>query len=559
MGLLDYILPSRIRKRAEDQVVNSLEIREREQQLRSKEITSALVKRHLLSATEDRRRPNWNALSLAADPETLNLLPMIRSRARLLADNDPKASGLIHKEKTNTIGPRFTVQAHVPAQLRRDLEIDEVRSKELTVRAEEFWNERIARDGNMDYDWRRFRSYMMYTRLKYRHFRVDGAVFVRYLFKKNRSIPFAARIIEPECIGTPPGLQGDPLVKGGLEFRKDGELRGFWVCVQHPGELLGGSSDYEFVPVRNEFGLPQMVMFFNPNRETSSRELPWLQSVLTLMNDSADYKDSELQRKKKEADIAHYITLNDPDAMQAEFESDSFGNSGTTKTGQRSQIDSPKNEVYYLEKNEGIKVVDPKRPGAIYKPFLQSIDRDIGMGVGRSFERVSNDYGAANFSATRVSGIEDFVEYETAFTEFAEVCLQADWEWAMWALALESGEPLFRSIRSSWQRYIKPSWDPMKDANAQGERLENKVLSLVEECAALGKKWETVQDNHLLVEQREQQRRQVMGMSPVPAEASLDDVLDKKLKKTLKDSIPAAADDDGVNVNTKPNSEPDNE
>lgn len=531
MGILDKLLPGRARKAKRLEEERGLELREREQRIK----VGDMMIRHLTAASESRRRPGWDTFSLSADAEVLHLLPILRSRARLMADNDAKAGGLIHKEITNTIGPRFTVQAKVPGHVKRKYGLTDQACAEMVVRAEEYFRDRVANPSSRDFDWKRMRIFHSYIRLMFRHFKTDGGLFVRYMFKTGRSIPFSARIVEPECIGTPPQFSGDPRVVGGLRFSADYELEGFYVALAHPGGIGSVANGYEFVPVRNAFGLPQMVFHFDPHRETSTREIPWLHKVLVLLNDVADYKDSELQRKKLEACIGVFVKLNDPDAVKSMLEVDSDFSDGSSSSTGRSSVDWPKNQIHYLEKNESIETVDPNRPGNQYVPFLDSHDRDIGNGIGRSFERVSNNYGAANFSATRVSGIEDYVEHETEFRLFAPSVFTPIWDWSMWALSLEEGNPLYRFVECEWQRYIKPSWDPESDADAASERLANGTSDRYEEAAMRGRDVEDVIRASVRAEVFERDERARAGLPDKTETApTLDSAVDEKIGTALQ-------------------------
>jgi len=507
MGLFDFLNTSKVRSKIKKEVLQSLDVREREQRM----VAQNFIMRHFQSSNESRRRPGWDMFSLSADAELLHVLPTMRARSRLLVDNDAKAGGLVLKEISNVIGPSISVQAKIPPSYLKAQPLQSERVKDVIDNAEYFWREKVAKAGSKDLDWRRTRTFLQYMRLAFRHAKVDGGVFLRFSGAVGRSIPFQCRIIEPECIGTPPSLQNRDNIVGGIQFKSSGELDGYWVAMKHPYGLAG-SIEYEFVSARNEFGLPQMVFFFDPHRESASREIPWLQRALVLLNDVADYKDSELQRKKLEADIAWFFKLNNPDKAQTTMEGDTAFGGDNTNTSKRSTVANPKRLVHYLEQNEDLQVVNSDRPGANYEKFLISHDRDIGLGIGRSFERVSNNYGAANFSATRVSGIEDFVEYEIEFNLFAESILTPIWEWAMWALSMSLGDPVYRQVEPRWQRYVKPSWDPNNDADAAVKRMEGNVQSVVEEAGKIGADWETVQDNKLKAELREQEERKRLGL-----------------------------------------------
>lgn len=370
-------------------------------------------------------------------------------------------------------------------------------------------------------------------RLAYRHYKVDGECFVRFAYAEGRSIPFRMQIIEPECVGNPPGKQSAANIRNGLQFNAAGELEGFWIATTYNG------MNYEFVRVANELGLPQMVHLYDPGRETAGRGMPWLTPVLETIDRQADWKNSELRSKQVRADIAIIWNTNNPDAAESIAQSDS-GITGGTAEKQSREVNWPKGQVVHGEKGDQAVVVDSTAPGSNYEPFVASLDRDIGNGIGRSYERVSNNYGAANFSATRVSGIEDEIETEIEFEVFSESVLEAIWQWAMWAKSVIAAEPLFRFLTPRFQRYVKPKWDPQVDASAATERLANGTSSLMEECSALGRDWQQVQDNVLTVEKREADERKRAGLGPKP-DKSIDASVDGKIKKAMAAKTDAAA------------------
>jgi len=532
-----------VRQAARAELSRELDLKKRIQDQQAR----GLMLRHFQSAEVDSRRSDWWTASLSGDAELLHRLPRMRDRARLMADNAPKAAGLVRKHVTNLIGPGVQVQAHAPLHVRERYRLDENAVNEITERAEAYFTERVAVRGNRDFDWRRMRTWFQLTRLRARHIAIEGGLFCRYRPVKGRSIPFHCQIVEPECIGTPPGKDGEN-VRSGVQFDPEtGELQGFWMARKHPGDFYRrGSVEYEFVPAFNELGLPEMVFYFDPHRESACREIPPMQAVLALMDDVTDYKDSELKRKKAEADIGIFQTLKSPEDWAANITGDaSFGqpvNGSSPEQQRRGEVVWPKVQHFLLEQGEDINVVDPSRPGSNYQPFLDSHDRDIGLGLGRSFERVSNNYGAANFSATRVSGVEDFVEDETDFALFAESALHADWTWAMWAASVAYGDALFRELQPQFQRYVKPSWDPLTDAEAATERIANGTSSLVEEASKVGHKWENVLKNKLKVLLAEREQRRAMGLPEAEADHdSLDAAVDEKVKKAVDKSKAEAA------------------
>ena len=56
--------------------------------------------------------------------------------------------------------------------------------------------------------------------------------------------------------------------------------------------------------------------------------------------------------------------------------------------------------------------------------------------------------------------------------------------------------------------------DPVKEANAEAQRLTNGTTTLAIECARQGLDWEAVQDQRLAEEAREAKRRKELGLPP---------------------------------------------
>lgn len=507
------------RRQVAAEVESDLGAKERQSRMRMNE----LVMRHIASAQEDRRRRNWNARSLSADAENLAHLPLTRARARLMAENDPKAVGIVSKDMTNVVGPGIRPSARCPAHVREKYSLTDEQVTEMCDRAEAYWRDVFTK--GRDFDRRRRLTYLQLQRLRYRTWDVDGHVFVRYHTVTGRRTPCAIRIVEADCIGTPPQYSHRDNITNGVQFNPDtDELEGYWVATSHPGALRSAGIRYEFVPVRNELGLPAMAEYFDPARDSSTFGTPRLAPVLPLLHDTADYKDSELQSKILEADASLIVKSSTPDELAKAMQNDTSltaPGAGQDPNSTRGPdiVSMSKRNVYFLKPDEEFNIPESNRPGNTYEPFLESMDRDIGHGVGRSFEFVSNNYGAANFSATRVSGIEDNETFRVDHELFCEAMLDPDWEWAMYGAALAYKDPRLREIEVHWRRNVKPSWDAQRDAEASQVRLETKTTSPQHETAAMGLDYEDQLELRLKAEKLEAEKRAAMGLpAAAPAE-----------------------------------------
>lgn len=474
---------------------------------------TTVATRLLNSAEEDRRRPHWGRLlhSYASKGATwAHDLLQLMDRARLLVLEDGTSAGLLGRDVIDVVGPGFRVDAELPltAQRRLGLEGDEQRIRSLTDTAEAFWRDRVASGSALDA--RGTRSYLQLTQLRYRQFKTDGNLFTRYRLR-DRDLPFCLEFIPPENLATPPQRAGDDRLDHGIESTADGEVIRYWFREPARGR-------FRAYPRRNELGLPELVHLYQPLRDEIPLGLPWFTPVLLLLADTSDYLDSELQTKRLEADVALFVRSKYPDDWATALGSDPGLIGGQSSASSSDGTDTtdpkrwPKRQIWRGRENDELTQVKWDRPGSTFEPFVQTQQRSIGAGLNRSFERVSNNYGAANFSATRVSGIEDDLALLVEFTLFSEVCLAADWQWAMWAAAVETGEPALRHLRPTWQKHVKRSWDGLRDAKEATERLTNQTSSVPLEVAKTGHNYEQVQDQQVKAEQRLREKRAAAGL-----------------------------------------------
>lgn len=479
------------------------------------DVLSKVVNRQLESAMEDRRRPYWNMFELFSNPDNITRnIPITRHRSRLLYVNDAIARGVINKDVSNVIGPGFSVQARIPWLIQRQYGLSEERLKDITDLAENYFFEKVI--NSKSYDKNGMLDYFQMVRLKYKTFRIDGNVFSRYELRDGHDLPFCCSIIPTECIKNPLGYSEN--CRDGLQFGSDGMVQGYWV------EEKKNTHRYVMLPVKNKLGLPETVHYFNPEMVGINVGLPWLTAAMLLINDKSDYLNSELQSKIVEADVALVIQSQKPGEMEAAMQSSLAQNPGGG--GENQKISAwPKKQVLYVNKGEEVKTVNWSRPGNTFEPFMNHISRAIGSAIGRSFEFVSNNYGAANFSATRVSGVEDALEFLCDFNFFANSAITPDWYWAMWSAALELNEPLLAYCMPDWQKFVKESWDQVKDAQAAAMRIQNGTSNKPLEAAKLGRDYEAVMEGKAKAEKAEEEYRKEIGLTneEVEEDDSTDD------------------------------------
>ena len=78
-----------------------------------------------------------------------------------------------------------------------------------------------------------------------------------------------------------------------------------------------------------------------------------------------------------------------------------------------------------------------------------------------------------------------------------------------------SALPRARIARARWIGPGRGYVDPLKEAQASTEKLANGTSNLEIECAEQGRDWEEVLEQGLVIELREKELRQQMGLEPL--------------------------------------------
>jgi len=167
--------------------------------------------------------------------------------------------------------------------------------------------------------------------------------------------------------------------------------------------------------------------------------------------------------------------------------------------------------IFKLYPDEDVQTLVPNFPTPEFEPFIIMLARRIGAALGVAWQIVLKDFGKSNYSSARTDLLESRQTFVTLQQWFVEKLL--NWIWAE-ALRFESGMTISEDelkmvhwIPNGWQ------WvDPKKEADAMEVKLRAGLTTRRDECAAQGKDWEEVQDQLLLEEKTEMDKRKAMGL-----------------------------------------------
>ncbi len=88
----------------------------------------------------------------------------------------------------------------------------------------------------------------------------------------------------------------------------------------------------------------------------------------------------------------------------------------------------------------------------------------------------------------------------------------------MWAASIRFNEPRLRFVRPHWNKYIKKSWDELRDAKSATERINNGSSNRSIEAGRIGNDFDHVLAGKTAAEKLENEMRQKAGL-PIEGES----------------------------------------
>jgi len=444
------------------------------------------------SAATTRLLSNWALGQEDATPDAWEL-STLRERSRDLNRNDPVASGATETMSINIVGHGLQPQARIRAER---IGIDEGLAKKLNRQAESIWQDWSARADNankLDFDEIQF--------LALRKIIEDGeSIAIPTMAPdKWRKIKRSVELIEADRLESSQNVQG-------ITFGSRGEPKTYHIKSTNDK----GKIKYNDIPALDKYGRPKILHVFPTKRPGQRRGVPYFAPVISHFKHLADYLEAEVVAMRVAACLAIFITKDDP--MSAAYNTST---STETGTGKRIQGIEP-GMVDYLGVGESINVVDPKRPGDNFAPFLEGILRLIGVSLGLPYEILVKDFSKTNYSSARAALLEGRRLFMTWRRWFARRFCQP-----LYDLVLEEAylrdmfdAPRFYDFRSEYTRaaWIGGAWgwvDPVKEVDSSRKAIDYGLSTLAEEAAGQGRDWEEILEQQA----REKQRAKDLGIT----------------------------------------------
>ena len=427
-----------------------------------------------------RLRADWVLGQSETTPSTYEL-STLRARSRDLNRNDPVASGATDTMGINIIGQGLRPQSRLRHEV---VGISRERAVDLQKKAELIWREWCVNADSanrLDFDEIQF--------LAVRKIVEDGEVLALPVIVNDdwRNLKRAIELVEADRLTPPLSSKITPKNTTGVETGNRGEPKYYHI------RKAGSSTDFVKIAARDGNGRPKVLHIFRSNRAGQLRGVPFFAPVLTYFKDLADYLEAEVVAARVAACLAVFVTANDPANM-------GYGaaTSTETDTGHRIQELQP-GMIDYLKIGEAINVVDPKRPGESFAPFVESILRLIGTSLNLPYELLVKDFSKTNYSSARAALLEGRRMFLNWRSWIARKFCQPIWDLVLEEAYLRGlfDAPEFYKYRHEYARahWIGGGWgwvDPVKEVEASRKAIDYGLSTLAEETAGQGRDWEEV-------------------------------------------------------------------
>ncbi|GHT04866.1 phage portal protein [Bacteroidia bacterium] len=405
------------------------------------------------AADKGRRGKSFrNAKSTGANREIAGALVALRDRSRHMVRNNGWANRAVEAITRHTIGEGIQ-----PAPVG-----DLFRTKEI---------KRMWRDwaGSTDCDWYGKTTFYGLQELAMRAIVEGGDMLIlKHWATDNPSgIPLKLQLMEGDLLDhSRNGTNEQGFARMGVQFSKAGELTGYWLFGNHPGD-----NDVIFTKWESTFyPKSDVIHAFEILRVGQVRGLPFGVASFMKMSDFGDYEDAQLMKQKVAAAFATFIT---------------GAEDAPTKGDDDRREDIEPGMIEYLNNGETVTFSDPPSVSD-YDSYSARILQGIASAYGITYEMLTMDYSRVNFTSGRMAKIDVTANFKSwQYNMIVPQLCAPVWQWFMDA-CLIAGK-LHKPIKADWTAPRVQQLDPVKETNAQIMKLKAGLSTWSETIREIGR------------------------------------------------------------------------
>jgi lambda family phage portal protein len=466
----------------------------------------------------DRRNlRSWRPQEGSANADTLLDLPDLRARSRDLARNAPFAGGAISTAVTNVVGEGLTVTPVVDRTI-LNLSDEQAEAFESAARAEwRMWCDCA--------DHTKTQSFGEMQALAFRAVLESGDLFAVRRYRKDPGEAYGLKmlLLEADRVSNPGRAADRQGMIGGVAFDGDGVATGYSISNRHPGDtiILGGALEWQTAPARDADGRPLVLHLFERLRPDQARGVPFLAPVIEKLAELAKYSDAEATAAIVSAMLTVFIKNTNEGG---EDEAPAIGERGVAGNA-TNEVNLGAGAVVDLGLGQEPVFVNPSRPNPEFGAFVESLVRQIGVGLELPYEILIKHF-TASYSASRAALETAWQFFRKRRTWLAQRLCQPVYEAFLYEAVAEGrlaapgffSDPLIMRAwcGARWRGPARISLDQYKDAQADALNLTNRLTTRE---AVMQERFGTTPEETFAQLGEEQRAMDAAGLAPPPAPA----------------------------------------
>lgn len=462
---------------------------------------------HVAADVCDVRLSTWFPRAGSADADLLDELPLITTRARDLARNNPIASGVRQTATDNIVGSQLRLCAQPQYRMLGQ-------DKEWALQ----WGNAVEDEfatwaDTTDCDAARTQTLLGLTvqALSGALINGDALALVMWLPRADSRWSTRLQMVEADRLATPPWLKFKTNIRNGVEIDEYGAPVAYWISKVHPGEkyaaMLANQDNWERIPAFTDWGRRRVIHLFDKERAGQSRGKSIFAAVMREFKIAGEYLGHELQAAASNALIAAFLESDLPADMVAELISGCEGGPYKYMKDVADKQNGRKIDggmILNLPLGTKLSGYNPNRPNTAFDSFMESVMRHLAAGLNMPYELLLKDFSRTNYSSARAALLEAWRYFQTKRRWLQDHWLNPIFEcWLEEAVNLNRVDaPNYYDNRYAYNRcrwiFAGRGWvDPVKEIVAVEKRLALCISTQQDECAEQGKDYQEVQDQRI--------------------------------------------------------------
>lgn len=490
---------------------------------------TALSHRGASRTSKDLR--GWQPFNQSADADILGELGILKSRAQDMARNHGLVSGYDQTLKDNVLGTglRFRSKPDYKA-LGKSKEWADEFAAQVNSKFTEF-------SESKDFSLNRKQNFREMSNIVLSNVGMEGNALAIPYYKKRAGSNWGTcfQLIDCERLSNPNMAMDTDKLRGGIEHNSDGSVAFYHIRNGHPMDIGFGvnAAKWRKIPAFTKWGRPRVLHIFDAKRPAQSKGQPALSALLEPFKMVDHYHLTELKTSIASSQISAFVESSlDSEAIAHLMGMYEGGENSYDYVGQRNEWQGKLEggKIIHVPVGDRIVPFSPNRNPSAFGLFIESLYRQIAVGLNVPYEVFMKDFSKTNYSGARVILLEVWRFFmgrrQFIIDNWANQVLPLFFEEAVNTGKLDAPDfyqNRYAYMRGKWIGAGKGFVDPVKEEQGARLRMENRTSTLEDECAMQGKDWEEVIEQAAIEDARLKEYGLTRGdlaafMTPQPAE-----------------------------------------